>query len=336
MFNKLLNLFKKNSLKTPLEDFTTELFVGVLNNDKNLKLKFCKDFLGLKSERFIISSQQHYFLEDYPNCIVDVVIKGENEICFIENKVNSKEGIQQLDRYSKVLDNCDNEKTKLVYCTKNSDLKKRKTHSFFQCKWRDIAEFFRQHSSESMTNLFIKYLKENDMSNDMTINAKDIVTLENISKILNLMNKNLENVEHIFKRKFGNLDKDTLKKELFKNERFCIRSKPACEGEGYSEVLYGFGFQGYIFAQIFIANTNKNYDAFLKIINNQKDFKVDHHDNIGSRIFLDKSLGDFLNNDNSQVEIQKWFVDSFDNFETFMEATKKEIGWNKYVALQKT
>ena len=173
------------------------------------------------------------------------------------------------------------------------------------------------------------------MSNDMTITAKDIVTLENISKILNLMNINLENVIQNFSEKFGNLTdlrkSSKLKEQIFNHERFCIRSNPACEGEGWSEILYGFEFQGCIFTQIFLDNSNKNFNAFFKIINNQEEFKVEHYD-IGSRIFLERNLGDCLNADNSEIEIKKWFVDSFDAFEKFIETTKKEIEWRKYIA----
>lgn len=336
MFNKLLNLYKKNSLKTPLEDFTTELFAGVLNNDKNLKLKFCKEFLGLKSERFTVNTQKHYSLEDYSNCIVDVVITGDKEICFIENKVNSNEGFLQLERYSKVLDKYEkeNEYTKLVYCTKNADPKKIKAHSFFQCNWRNIAEFFKHNSTENITKLFINYLKINNMSNDMTITASDIVTLENISKILNLMNINLENVKQDFLKRFGNL-KDLrkgakLKEQIFNHERFCILSSPACEGEGWSEILYGFDFQGYIYVQIYLDNKNRNFNSFFKLINDQNKFKVEHYD-FGSRIFLKKNLGEYLNEDNSETQIKKWFLESFDAIKSFIESTKKEIDWNKYV-----
>ena len=38
MFTNLLQLFKKNINKTPLEDFTTELLVGVLESDEELRL----------------------------------------------------------------------------------------------------------------------------------------------------------------------------------------------------------------------------------------------------------------------------------------------------------
>ena len=126
MFSKLLSLYNKNSKKTPLEDFTTEIFVGVLNNDNELKIRFCKDFLDLKSSNYIISTQKHYYLENEPKCIVDVVIESDKEICFIENKVNSKEGYNQLKRYSKVLNNLKTEKkkkTKLCYCTEKMKTK---------------------------------------------------------------------------------------------------------------------------------------------------------------------------------------------------------------------
>ena len=41
MINALLNLYKNNSNKTPLEDFNTECFSGILNMYNDVK----KDFI---------------------------------------------------------------------------------------------------------------------------------------------------------------------------------------------------------------------------------------------------------------------------------------------------
>jgi len=233
MFTKLLQLFKKNINKTPLEDFTTELLVGVLESDEELRLKFLKDFLNINSDYCRISTQRKLILEGYPNCIIDILIEGEREICFIENKVNSKEGDNQLAKYSKVLSKfkSDGFKTKLIYCTKNLEHKKHIEHNFKQVTWREIANFFNQNSTTLIANLFVKYLNENNMSEDMTIYSKDLITMENFSRVHNLIYQNIENVKLDFYSKFGkeniNDHRHTLKGQLLQHNRIGLIKSPA-------------------------------------------------------------------------------------------------------------
>ena len=104
MLDQLLRLYKKNRTKTPLGDFTTEVFVGLLNMEDGVKESFMTEFLELPKDDDRLKTHMQYSLEDDTNCIVDFVIESESRICFIENKVNSKEGDRQLERYGKVLE----------------------------------------------------------------------------------------------------------------------------------------------------------------------------------------------------------------------------------------
>lgn len=332
MFNQIFNLFKRNTNKTPLEDYTTELFVGTLNNDINLKHKFCKDFLGLKSNTFRINTQVYYPLDDKQNCIVDVVIKGENELCFIENKVNSKEGFIQLERYSEVLDKYhkDGFTTKLTYCTKKSEPKEITKHSFVQFKWHDVSEFFKKNSKEQITKLFIEFLNQNDMSTDMTIKGIHISTLENAANIFRVIDKNIDNVTEVFSDKFGDL-KDLRKNSQFKtqiydHERICVMATPINKSRGESEILYGFEFKGNLISQIYLDKGNEFHDRFVQEIKKQSTLKCDVFD-WGSVIYIDKNLGEFLNDEDSENKIEEWFLDSFTILEKFMVDTKDVIEW---------
>jgi len=342
MFNKLLNLFRKNRKKTPLEDFTTELFVGVLNNDYKLKKAFCNEFLGLKSTEYKISTQQRYDLEDDPNCIIDVVIEGDNDICFIENKVDSKEGYNQLERYSKVLDNelkNHNKQTKLCYCTKKDDIKKIDKHSFYQFKWKNVSDFFRKNSKEKITQLFIKYLKENDMSTDMEIKTTDLIGLEKLYKVLNLVEKNINNVLQEFKTRYGSsnltecIKGKRLLDQLRGNERICVViDKITKDEEGYSEILYGFETKGNLVSQIFISNVNKNHQNFVDFIEKNKEKYLFEKYDTGTRLYFEKNLGEFINDENSEEKIKKWFIESFNKIDDIMKETKNLISWKENTA----
>ena len=334
MFNKLLKLRTNNIVKTPLEDFTTELLVGVLNNDKDLSNRFYKRFLELKSNFFNINTQEKFKLENDKDCIVDIVIRGNNEICFIENKVNSREGYEQLKRYSKVLDKYEKSgwDTKLVYCTKRNEPKNYEEHDFFQYKWHELAFFLSQNKSNKITYLFLNYLKNNDMSKDLTIYSKDIIALENFGRILEIMNEYIDRVKPKFEELFGNIE-DLRKGRKFETQayihnRFCILSQHVVKGEGWSEILFGFDFNGKIFSQIYIDLTNEYFSEFKKEIENNKTFKFEVYDNIGARAYLEKKLGELLNDENSEVIIEKWFLNSFKTISEFINKTKNTIKWS--------
>jgi len=342
MFNNLLKLIKRNSQRTPLEDFTTELLVEMLNNLPALKKEFCNDFLGLESDTFMITSQARY-----GNSIVDIEIKGENEICFIENKVNSKEGfgfdkdsnnwISQLEKYSKILDGFDKNiyNTKLIYCTKRNEPKEFTKHSFKAIKWYHIAQFLEPFAEEKLVKLFIDFLKTNDMAHDMRLESKDIIAIENFGRIFLIMNKHMERVKSNFESLFINV-KDARRGKNFKDQlerhsRFCIYSENPIKGEGWSDILYSFDFEGYINTGLFIHKNNPSYSAFKKILDSedmsQQGFLVDHDDEIGSSIYMKKKLASYINEDDSEIQIEQWFKGSFKKIDAFRQNTKGKIDW---------
>lgn len=332
MFNQILRLISKNTNRTPIEDYTTELFVGTLNNDNELKRRFCKDFLRLESNDFTINTQVFYPQENSANCIIDVVIKGENEVCFMENKVNSKEGKLQLDRYSIILNELKNTgvKTKLVYCTKNSDPKTFDQHSFFQFKWHDVSEFFKRNSDEKITNLFINFLKQNNMSIDMTLRGVHLTTLENANNIFSLIDRNIDNVKSEFASTFGKIkdlrNNAQFKTQIYDYERVCIMATPIDESKGYSEILYGFEFKGNLILQIYIDNENEFYNTFVEEIKKQDVLKYDIFDH-GSVLYTDINLGIFLNDEDSENKIKDWFLQGFNLVQDFKNNTKSRIDW---------
>lgn len=336
MFDNLLKLIKRNSSKTPLEDYTTEILVEILNNLPKLKRSFCSEFLNLKSEHLIISTQVKYPLKDHQNCIVDIVIKGENEICFIENKVNSKEGFKQLERYSLVLNKFLEEgySTKLVYCTKNSDPKSITDHDFTEIKWYNIANFINEKSSEKLCNLFIDFLKQHGMVHDMNIYSKDIVALENFARVFKLMNVHLERVKNDFSSRFNNV-KDARRGKTFEFQcenfnRFCIYAENVVKGEGWSEILYSFDFKGAIIVQIFISDQNPNFNEFKNYIDNSNNnsFLTEYEKDWGLRVYFEENLGRFINSETSESEIEKWFIDKFQKIEQMKIDTNNKVEWN--------
>jgi hypothetical protein len=311
MLNKLYKLFESSSKRIPLEDFTTEVFAGLLQNDDLIRNAFCKTMLSLKGTEFEVSTQKRYSLQDDKDSIVDIVIKSKEMICFIENKVNSHEGDHQLERYAKVLDNFEKDdiKTKLVYCTKFTDPKKIDSHEFQQIKWFEIANLIRSNKSSILSNLVYDYLQQNGMDGDITFEEKDIITMRNFNDTLYKMNQYLEEFVKELKNVFGEIT-DCRKgrrfyDEIIKHKRYCIRVENVLKLDYYSEVLIGFELRGNLNAHLYLEKTNPYYEKVVEVCKEREDFKIEKYE-YGLSVYRHMPILE-LNIEKSDAEIIEWF-----------------------------
>lgn len=93
------NLFayRQRENNSPLENFLTEIFAYCLQSDKDFRRSFFKICLKINNGgRFFISTQNEY--EEYGR--PDIEIELDNYSILIENKVDSAEGFNQLNRYA--------------------------------------------------------------------------------------------------------------------------------------------------------------------------------------------------------------------------------------------
>jgi hypothetical protein len=70
IYSRLLRLYRTNMMKTPLEDFTTEILAGILSTCPDIGSAFSQSILKLEGEHFSFETQEHYKSPDpkYPNC----------------------------------------------------------------------------------------------------------------------------------------------------------------------------------------------------------------------------------------------------------------------------
>lgn len=336
MLNNLFKLFKNNSLKSPLEDFTTEAFVGILKFDHSLLNDFCVMFLGLEQEEFSIKTQVKYSLEDDINCIVDIVIESQNQLCFIENKVNSKEGYRQLERYSNVLNlfKSADKRTYLFYCTKKFEEKKIIEHQFAQFRWFQLAKFLEKHSSKSpVTEDFLKFIKLKNMSQDLTITSKNTFVIENLFETLDLINGHLNRVKPLFiqtfKKEANRINDGFSMTQIANHKRLIYYFKEIIgnQSDGWSEIKYGFQLNNLtIYCGIWIDKKNSEYNNLKNhILNNSYEFEILDKPN-GFAIELSESLGKYLNDVDGDEKILDWYQNTFNTFLELIEDTK-HLSW---------
>jgi len=337
LLSQLLNLYKKNRTKTPLEDFTTEAFVGLLNIEEDVKVGFLTEFLCLPKGDYQVATQIKYSLKDDIDCVVDVVIKSESLVCFIENKVNSKEGYRQLERYGKVLSTFaeDDIETKLYYCTKYFDDKIYHNHNFQQIRWFQVAKFLKQFREVTLANEFIDFLTQQDMSQELTLSAKDFLALENLQNILRVTNNYLDRVKPIFENTFQSeikISDGRTTPQILNYNRLIYLFKNIMGDGGWSEIKYGFQLKGpLIYVGIWIDKSNSEFEFFSESLDTLPvDFLVFKKKN-GIGIELRKEISVLLNDDEADLKIKNWYHDSFNRFAKFIE-DNPTIDWKIKVA----
>lgn len=117
LLNRLIKIYRSsNQLNTPLENFTTESLVGVLEEDSILLDDFVNKVLKIHGQGFKIESQKRY-IHQSENRYIDVLIHNHETLCFIENKVDSDIREDQLKIYDKILEEISKKSEKKVFFT---------------------------------------------------------------------------------------------------------------------------------------------------------------------------------------------------------------------------
>lgn len=333
MLNKLLKLSFSNKERTPLEDFTTEIFAGLLRMEKEIRDDFLNNTLGLPyNETYYIKTQQRYLLSGEPDCIVDMVIENDDTLCFIENKVGSEEGVRQLERYGKVLDEYKGSKqnTYLIYCTKHYDPKPYDCHQFKQIRWHDIAKLLKRYENNTFVNEVTKYLKTHNMAQELTFTAEDFITLTNLQNLTNKVYEYLEKVKPSFEEAFGKGINNSLKVDQIKNHNRFIYYKtgiiPAAH-DWKSEIKYGFLLhKPEIYIGIWVHKSIDDYKSFVECSKNlSSEFEIGHLE-AGTYIELKQNLSIYLNDETADSKIFDWFKEAFTEFRKFIDNTP-DLKW---------
>lgn len=335
MFINLFNLISKAGSKTPLEDFTTEGFAGILKNPEILKSYV--NWLKLPPGDYKVFTQGKYSLEDDFNCIVDLVLENNEVLCFIEHKVDSKEGWKQLERYSKSLDReAGKRKTYLKYCTKRVDLKKIKNHQFQQFRWYDIANWLeKNHINQPLVQDYLNFLKLHQMAKDTSISTDTVISLNKFMQSYEAMKYHVHNALPVFKSFFPNADikyQDKFTDVKTQDRVGCYTGDILQDKTPANELLYCIHFESVkLQTQIWIKISHPQAELMLRKAKEADIFKT-WKDDAGIGIFLDCKLYQFIESKNSDQEIQDWFRESFQKFRDFIDSTP-ELEWDKKVLM---
>ena len=204
LFSRLLKL---HGGIIPLEDFFTELVAHLFSTNKEILYAWLK-YLDLPDmdadfDAVSVSTQQtfkglpHHDSDSRPDLVIELVGGCKQDIIFIESKIGSKEGCQQLSRYAEILDAIpDFHNRLLVYITRDFDPKDREgvfkeipnsSVRFKQVRWHQFYQFLTSQVETMLTEEIIKFMQIHQMAHNNQFSSIDVIALANFTNSLQLM-----------------------------------------------------------------------------------------------------------------------------------------------------
>lgn len=327
IFTRLLKLYKANSDKTPKEDFTTEIFVGILEKNSELLDDYVNNFLNIKGSDFEISSQCCYTLDNQEKSIIDMVIKNDEKLIFIENKIDSSEGYGQLEKYSKLLDQMEDKECHLCYCTKIKDEKEIKFSNFNQFIWKDIYDHYEDTEIELLVE-FLEYLEEEGIVVNEKFNSTDLIVMENVAETFGKMEEVLNGVKPTLKKYFGNFD-NIRSIQIQRTNMYANYKTGLFKGEGDSELVLGFSFNLEEYKapnlEIYLriddnCNNYNEISSYLEKNKLEESLKYNKIDNI-TYIYCNEPISNFLSSETQIDDMKLWFEENLKKFHEFKKSS---------------
>lgn len=337
IFTRLLKLYKNNSDKTPKEDFTTEIFVGILEKDSELLDDYVNNFLNIEGIGFEVFSQSYYTLDTPSDCRIDMVIENGHKLIFIENKVDSIEGNGQLEKYSNYLKQIEDKECHLFYCTKVIEEKDIKFPKFSQFIWKDIYHYYKNANIETELMIeFLEFLEEEDIVMNKKFNFTDMVVMENMVETIAKMDEVLNETSKHLKSKLeiGCIKHSARSTQIGRNHMYSTYTHKILKGNGYSDVSANFNFNKdeyevpHLELKLYIDTKSEYLDKFKKAVNDEilgDELEGYVYDN-GVTIWIAEPIQDFLSSETQVEDMKFWFKKQIEIMAKFKNETP-DFGW---------
>jgi PD-(D/E)XK nuclease superfamily len=337
VFEQLLNLYQKEELSIPTEDFTTEVLAGVLKSNQKMLDDFAQRVLNQQGSNWKVMTQVFYPLENDINCIVDMVLYNEDAIAFIENKVDSHLHTQQLDRYEKVLLQLLGEQSikraSLHYCTKRlEDVDTSFEVNFGYFRWKDVYAFLAEYEEDTLVRAFLCYLERKKLMKPLELEAYELDILRDIPTLFHKLEAILEPIRVEVEKRFGPVNMKEGKQQtshLAEHSRYTVRTSPVFGG-AFSDITAGFTFENEpsLLVQVWCNRKNKQSELFRKIITeNEEVFDAILLKEKGWGVRFQLPLKEIFHYSDQYKTIQQWVTTHLDFIESFVLETE-ELEWN--------
>lgn len=346
LFKQLLRLHKGS---IPLEDFFTEIVAYFLSENKKVLFSWLKYSHVLKLGDHLdahITTQKTYKHhvrgdEKRPDIVVELSNRDGYDLIFIESKVGSCEGYNQLSDYAEILDALPGYRHKiLVYITRDFDPKKEAVVlqnilnvRFKQLRWHQFYQFLNTQTSSELKQEIITFMQENRMAQSNQFSSTDILALANFPSALELIEQVMwGKVLHKFEEILGeHKSLEFRKRRALQNIQWHGRYVLTSWMPNRWTCFVGFftkpvDSSGYPTVRLLLQVDPKSpkrqeiINEFRQISNNSdwNPYDLDTP-NAWSYIALEKSLRDFLSLEDHVFAIEEFFLNALQGLENIRQ-----------------
>jgi hypothetical protein len=357
LFSRLLNL---NTGSIPLEDFFTELVAYLFSTDKEILYSWLKNLnlldINIYLDAYVSTQREFEPLDDHrlasrPDILIELVDTKSRSIIFVESKIGSQEGYEQLSRYAEILHGISGFQHKfLLYITRDFDPKDRadifknisqSTVQFRQLRWHQFYRFLKSQADTMLVQEIVTFMDEYRMAHNNQFSSIDVIALANFTKSLKLMEETMwGEVSQRFEKVLGAIkQKSTALTQIQWHGRYLMTaSMPSGRwwcGLGF--ILKTSHLTDYPIVRL-VLEVDPNSPRRAEIIEAMKDiceqygwrgYNLDSSKDWAG-IVRDKSLQDFLSEEDHVVAVKRFFLQALDELEKIKDQYSK-LPW---VAIQ--
>jgi hypothetical protein len=357
LFSRLLNL---NTGSIPLEDFFTELVAYLFSTDKEIFYSWLENLNLLDINIYLdayVSTQREFEpldahrLASRPDILIELVDTKSRSIIFVESKIGSQEGYEQLSRYAEILHGISGFQHKfLLYITRDYDPKDQEnifknisqsTVQFRQLRWHQFYRFLKSQADTMLVQEIVTFMDEYHMAHNNQFSSIDVIALANFTKSLKLMEETMwGEVSQHFEKVLGAIkQRSTALTQVQWHGRYLMTaSMPSGRwwcGLGF--ILKTSHLTDYPIVRL-VLEVDPNSPRRAEIIEAMKDiceqygwrgYNLDSSKDWAG-IVRDKSLQDFLSEEDHVVAIKRFFLQALDE----LERIKYQYSKLPWVAIQ--
>ena len=357
LFSRLLNL---NTGSIPLEDFFTELVAYLFSTDKEILYSWLKNLnlldVNIYLDAYVSTQREFKPLDDHhltgrPDILIELVDTKSRSIIFVESKIGSQEGYEQLSSYAEILHGISGFQHKfLLYITRDFDPKDQEdifknisqsTVQFRQLRWHQFYRFLKSQADTMLVQEIVTFMDEHRMAHNNQFSSIDVIALANFTKSLKLMEETMwGEVSQRFEKVLGAIKQKStaLTQVQWHGRHLMTASMPSGRwwcGLGF--ILKTSHLTDYPIVRL-VLEVDPHSPRRAEIIETMKDICEQYgwrgYNLDGSKawagITRDKSLQDFLSEEDHVVAIKSFFLQALDELEKIKDQYSK-LPW---VAIQ--
>ncbi|WP_043931097.1 PD-(D/E)XK nuclease family protein [Bacillus sp. EB01] len=350
-FTRLYDLVR-NSERHRIEDYLTEIISPILEEKGKLLSFLCEmaglDFPSVSNVEVYTqktySKLGHHDMDSRPDLVITFNVGKQQHLLFLENKVDSREGSGQLQRYADQLmwHKQQGYFPHLMYITKLYEQKSdisimglNLENCFYQKRWYEVYKWLSQFGTDMYCKQVLTYMEELNLNKSRKFSLIDVYAIQNAQRLQTMLDEVLDGkVTGKFTEAFGKPKQWSHRTTQLRNNNLYVIINDQSDwkfvgcgfdfdyGEEYPEVTV------FIEVQANCKHKKETLEAIKHFCENNEDWKYQAPSDNNATAFgyTTKSIVEFLSEEDHIESIQNYLVGKLEELKELKEANP-ELKW---------